>query len=537
MMNNIKTFPFIIILALVIGLAGCQKFLTKEPLGVVTQTNLFKDSVNAIEAVNSIYDASSWDEGPKWGDPHGPYQTHFYEWFIGDAMSDDAAKGSTPSDFSAITDLKTWTANPSNLPLATLWSNCFTGINRANTVINNIDEGTVSDQLKSRLKGEALFFRGYFYFFLVRVFGGVPLFEKTPAPSETQNITRSSIGETYAFIEKDLNSAANLLPEKSGYAAADLGRATKGAALSYLTRVILYQLGTVNGNNHSWQDVYDLTGKIVNSNQYGLFPNYATIWEDEGENGIGSIFEIQFKTSNDAGGPIKSGTTNNVFQNNRSTWGYGFNNPTQNLVNSFEPLDPRLPCTVYKNGDIVLGIFQQIDLATNETGYLNRKAAILKPAQVKAGGQNIRKIRYADILLMRAEAAAHLQKNTEAVDLVNKIRDRARNASKPKGSKLGSLTYEANNPPSGTLPDLSSTLSGQDLLNAIWHERRVEFGEESLRYWDLIRTGRYLDILPPDVKSSCQTHSFTQNTVNPVPLVPIPLNEVQTWKLQQNPGY
>lgn len=532
-MKAIKIGSFIVLGFIFILSQGCRKFLEKEPLGAVSQNNLFNDSVNAIQAVNSIYDAASWDEGPKWGS--GPYTGHMYEWMFGDVMSDDAEKGSTPSDFTPISDLKTWIADPSNGPIGTLWSHCFSGIARANTVINNVDAGTINESLKKRLKGEALFFRGYFYFYLVRTFGGVPLFEKQPQPDE--QASRSSIGATYAFIEKDLKAAADLLPQKNAYSSADLGRATKGAANAYLARAIMYQLGTVNANNHTWQDVYDVTSAIANSGQYSLLSNYAAIQETEGENSAESVFELQFASSTVANGPAKSGTTNNVFQNNRSTWGYGFNNPTQNLVGEFEPNDPRLPLTVYKDGDVVLGILNTINPSGNATGFLSRKVAILRPAEVKSGDQNIRKIRYADVLLMKAEASAKLGKENEAIVLVNQIRQRARNATRPKGSTVGAQTYEPNNLPPGTLPDLAANLSGQDLLNAIWHERRVELGMEALRYWDLIRTGRYLNVLPADVKARCLTHCITQGAVNPVPVLPIPLNEVQTWKLEQNPGY
>ncbi|TGE09554.1 RagB/SusD family nutrient uptake outer membrane protein [Hymenobacter fodinae] len=517
---------------------GCQSFLDKEPLGTTTQDNLFKDPTNAVQAINAVYDVAAWDQGPKWGDPSGEYVPQTYEWMFGDLMTDDSEKGgSSPSDFLPLIELKSWNIPPSNGPVTTLWVHSFTGIARANTVINNIDAGTIDAALKSRLKGEALFLRAYFYFNLVKGFGGVPLFEKTPTPTEAPNATRASIAQTYAFIEKDLKEAATLLPEKSAYAAADLGRATKGAATGYLARAIMYQLGTVNGNNHTWQEVYDLTSTIITSNQYSLLANYAAIHQDIGENSSESLFEIQFGTSNDTYGPISIGTTNNIFQNNRRTFGYGFNNPTQNLVNEFEPNDPRLEVTVIKNNDIVLGILNPVDITQNATGYFNRKAAILAPNAPESGPQNIRKMRYADILLMKAEAAARLNRSAEAVALVNQVRQRARLSTRPPGTRLGTLTYDPANTPAGTLPDLAPGLSGQPLLNAIWHERRVEFGEESLRLWDMIRTGRYMNILPPDVRARAMSHVATETSVNPTPLLPISLNDAQSWKLPQNPGY
>ena len=517
---------------------SCKDFLEKEPLGTTTQDNLFNDPTNAVQAVNAVYDVAAWDQGPKWGDPNGNYVAQTFEWAFGDLMTDDSEKGgSSPSDFLPLIQLKSWNIPPANGLVTTLWVHSFTGIARANTVINNIDAGTIDPALKSRLKGEALFLRAYFYFNLVKGFGGVPLFDKAILPTDAGNVSRATIAQTYAFIEKDLKAAAALLPEKSAYSAADLGRATKGAANGYLARAIMYQLGTVNGNNHTWQEVYDLTSTIINSAQYSLLANYAAIHQNIGENSSESVFEIQFGTDNNTYGPISLGTTNNIFQNNRKTWGYGFNNPTQDLVNEFEANDPRLEVTVIKDNDIVLGILNVVDLTANATGYFNRKAAIIAPNAPEAGPQNIRKIRYADILLMKAEAAAQLNKPTEAIGLVNQVRQRARMSTRPPGTTLGSMSYEPTNIPAGTLPDLAAGLSGQSLLNAIWHERRVEFGEESLRLWDLIRTGRYMGILPADVRARALSHVANETSVNPFPLLPISLNDAQTWKLPQNPGY
>ena len=515
---------------------SCKSFLDKDPLGTTTQGNLFNDATNAVQAINGVYDAASWDQGPKFG--VGDYVGQTYEWMFGDIMTDDAEKGSTPSDFTPLTELKTWTMTSANSPLTTLWVHSFTGVARANTVINNIDAGTIDAALKSRLKGEALFLRAYFYFNLVKSFGGVPLFEQAVLPTDAANVTRASISQTYAFIEKDLKAAAALLPEKSAYASSDLGRATKGAANGYLARVIMYQLGTDNGNKHTWQEVYDLTTTIIGSTQYSLLLNYAAIHQDIGENSSESLFEIQFGTNNDTYGPISIGTTNNLFQNNRKTFGYGFNNPTQNLVDEFEANDPRKEVTIIKNGDVVLGITNQVDFpAENATGYLSRKVAIVVPAAKESGPQNIRKMRYADILLMKAEAAAQLGKPGEAVTLVNQVRQRARASTRPPGTTVGTTSYAPANTPAGTLPDLAAGLSGQALLTAIWHERRVEFAEESLRFWDLVRTGRYMSVLPPAVAARALSHSITSGVVNPIPLLPIELNDVQTWGLPQNPGY
>lgn len=527
------SFPALLIAAFML-LQGCSDFLDKEPLGRETDTNYFSDSTNSILAINAVYDVSSYDEG---SDGLGNYLPHNYEWMWGDVMSDDSEKGSTPSDFLDIQNLKEWRALATNTPVSGVWGNLWIGIYRANWVLKNIEAAPISTSLKNRIAGEAHFFRAYYYFYLVRLFGGMPLFSEPVKTSEYSTTKRSSLPETYAFIEADLNQAITLLPEKSGYAAADLGRATKGAARGYLARAIMYQMGMDNTNNHTWQQVYELTDAVSTSGQYGLTANFAAIFDEISENNIESIFEIQAKESGQTWGPIKTGVTNNVIQNNRATWGWGFNNPTTNLVSAFEANDPRKAMTVYGNGDVLFGVKQTIAYpAENSTGYLNRKAAIVQPAQASASGQNIRRMRYAEVLLMKAEAAARTGNEIVARAAINEIRARARKSTLPLGSTIGGSTYDPTNIPATALPDITSAVTGQALIDAILHERRVELGMESLRLWDQIRTGTYINSLTGDIKTRAQARSIA-GSVNPIPVLPIPLNEVQTWGLQQNPGY
>jgi hypothetical protein len=527
------SFPALLITAFML-LQGCSDFLEKEPLGRETDTNYFSDSTNTLLAINAVYDVSSYDEG---SDGLGNYLPHNYEWMWGDVLSDDAEKGSTPSDFLDIQYLKEWRALPTNTPVVGVWGNLWIGIYRANWVLKNIETAPVSATLKTRVAGEAHFLRAYYYFYLVRLFGGMPLFSEPVKTSEYSTAKRASLPETYAFIEADLQQAITMLPEKNQYSAADLGRATKGAARGYLARAIMYQLGMDNTNNHTWAQVYELTNAISQSGQYGLTPNYAAIFDEVSENNTESIFEIQAKESGQTWGPIKTGVTANVIQNNRATWGWGFNNPTTNLVSAFEPNDPRKAMTVYGNGDVLFGVKQTVAYpAENMTGYLNRKAAIVQPAQASASGQNIRRMRYAEVLLMKAEAAARTGDETTARAAVNEIRARARKSTLPLGSTVGGSTYDPTNIPATALSDITSAVTGQALVNAILHERRVELGMESLRFWDQVRTGTYINSLSGDTKTRAQARSIA-GSVNPIPVLPIPLNEVQTWGLQQNPGY
>ncbi|WNJ21068.1 RagB/SusD family nutrient uptake outer membrane protein [Pontibacter sp. G13] len=512
------------------SITACEGFLDKSPLGVETDQNFFNDPTNAVLAVNSVYDVAAWDEGN--GAPHN------YEFMFGDILSDDAAKGSTPNDFIDLVEMEQWRTTATNGPVTGVWHNMHIGLFRANTVIKNLPEADLPEELKNRLMGEAKFLRGYFSFYLARIFGGIIIMNEPVKPSEFGNLQRSSLAESYAFIAQDFAEAAALLPAKGDYAAEDLGRATQGAAWAYQARVHMFEAG-LGMNGTTWQQVYDLTAKIVASGEYQLLANYAELFEVEGENSIESIFEVQTYETTETWGPIKTGTTGNIFQNNRSTWGWGFNNPTQDLVDAYESGDPRMPCTVYKDGDIVLGEAQVIEYPeANQTGYLNRKAAIESPSTAKAAGQNIRKFRYADLLLMHAEAAYHLGNEAEAIMYVNMVRERALNATKPKGSTEGSMDYASYGAGEldGVLEPLSG-ISGQDLLDAIYQERRVELGMESIRYWDLVRTGRYMDMLPEADRAMAMSHSLTEGLTHPYPVLPIPVSEVESWGIAQNPNY
>ncbi len=554
----------ILIAFILVFFSGCGKeFIDLKQQGKLTDQNYFDDGNNAVMFINACYDAISWDEGIYLG---AEQTNHFYEWLYGDVLSDDSKKGSQPDDYQEVRELEEWRQKSSSGFSKSMWMASYKGLFRINMAILRLPNAQINEQLKERLLGEAYFLRGYTYFYLIRLFGGVPLFTEPVKPSEYKSTKRASIAEVYMQIESDFNNAITRLPEKSEYSAVDLGRATKGAATAFLARAIMYQIGTDNSNNHDWKEVYDLTDAIIKSGEYELYPNYAAISEMDGENCSESIFEIQFADNNESWGTVKAGTTASVFQGNRTMTshpaykaesklkgepeGWGFNTPTIDLVNSYETGDPRRPCTAYGDGEVAHGIFQHVDpIYSGGTGYYNRKARIdpeFVPISMKSSPTNIRKFRYADILLMQAEAAYYMGNEGVAKLRVNEVRERARQSTKPKGSTEGKnsyVAYRADEIPANLLPDITS--SGEQLLQAIWSERRHELGMEAIRYWDLVRTGRYYDALTrkfpdnPEVLASCILHSIPAggNVVNPIPVVPIPVSEATSYGLEQNPGY
>lgn len=535
---------------------GCSDFLEVDPINTQSEANFFNVPENAILAVNGCYDLIGMTEGPG---PDQNWMTHNYEFIWGDICSDDAEKGSQPSDLQDMQDLANWNAKSENGVTNALWIKIYDGLSRCNTALAQLENSTLESSLRTRLMGEVYFIRGYWYFYASRIFGGVLVFTENVTPSDFGQIERASLHQTYLQVEADFKAAIENLPERSEYSGAEMGRATKGAARHYLARLYMYMIGTDAENTEiGWQQVYDQTEAIIQSDEYSLVSNYATIFEPEGENNSESIFELQMLEGSEEDAPEKTGSNFNQFQANRKDWGWGFNNPTVDLFEAFEEEDPRLSCTVYGptyNGGIMGGQSWDYDLTEQMTPYLNRKAALMpgeRPSITKSSSYNVRKARYAETLLNHAEAAYHLAKEGEARNMVNLIRERARNSTFARGFIEGSLDYT----PTGfvnNLPDVSA--SGESLLDAIYHERRVELGMEALRYFDLVRTGRYLDTLAKikanfkdsegnnliyasvNLEANVREHSLAGPNGNIVPVAPIPLSEVADWGIEQNPGY
>ena len=554
-MNKI-TYNILITALLAIFLSGCKDFLDIKPQGSENSDNFFLQKENAIRAVNGIYDQLQLDEG---AGPDGQWMSHHHDFYIGDILSDDSEKGSNDADYPEFRHLVMWDLKSTEGISSSFWIHGFWGVSRANYVLDNLPTVTWDAKLRDRLSGEALFLRGYFYWYLVRIYGGVPLFTNSVSPSDFSKTKRASANAVYTQISKDLMQAIELLPEKSEYPVADMGRATKGAARALLARINMYQIGTDKENTTTtWKQVYDLTSDIIKSGEYRLLPNYAKLLETENKNSDEAIFEVQFGAGSSDLAPASIGTNFYNFQGNRKDdSGWGFNNPTIDLVNSYNTSDPRLSCVIYGptfNNGILYGQKKKYDRAQQGTDWLSRKAALpVKPTLAKASNRNIKIIRYADVLLMNAEAAYNLGKEPEARTNVNLIRLRARNSSYCMGYAENKMDYNAA-PASVNLPDITST--GIQLQNDIWNERRLELAMEQLRFYDLVRTGRYFDAMDAEkdkkradgqpyaslfryvnIKANALSKSIDGPKGNKVPLLPIPQSEAQAWGMTQNPGY
>ncbi len=380
-----------------------------------------------------------------------------FSWIgLSSIASDDADKGSSPGDTGSDKDvMDALTYNPSSPSTSEVFAGNYEGINRCNQALSIIPQLDQADPaLRTRLLGEAKFLRAFMYFTLVKTYGGVPIVDHLPNPSSDEDrvmqLTRKSAAEVYAFIEADLNDAIAALPNKATYAASEKGRASKGAAYALLAKVNLYQ--------EKWQKVIDNCNLVSG---HSIVSDYASMFKLEGENDAESIFEIQGTGSVPAKGI--SGYSATQGARGAGGWGWGFNTPSQSLVNAYESGDVRKNATIIFAGTTLYD--GRVVPLTVENPRYNYKAYSSAFTDGWETDVNIKYLRYAEVLLMKAEALNELGQTSDAIPLLNQIRTRAGLAN-------------------------TTAASQADVRTAIWKERRVEMAMEHDRFFDLVRTGQ-----------------------------------------------
>lgn len=483
-------------LVLLLAAPGCRKdFLERQPLGQLTYDTFFETEEQAVEAVNAVY-----------------HQFRSFDCvglnYIGvtDIISDDSDKGSTPNDAPPLLDVDNFTFDANNNNFLAVWTGYYRAIARANLAIIRIPDVDMDAELRDRLVGEARFLRAYSYLLLVQWFGDLPIITQPLGADEYYNQPRKSKAEVYALIESDLLAAIDALPTKSGYASKDLGRATQGAAKGILAKLYMVRGDFPNAEKYCRE--------IVESNQYSLLPRYEDNFLPIGENGAESIFEITAAALNPVDGVTGPGATPyNMVQGVRGVpnLGWGFNRPSDNLFAAYENFDARKSATILQPGDLLPdGSAEVQDNPEMFNERFNRKAWVPTHTGLQDNGPgNIRILRYADILLLYAEALNENNKAGEALTYVNQVRKRARGA----------------NPIA--LPDINIT--DQSLLRErIYKERRVELAMEQHRWFDLARWGRAESVMlavgKPFINGKHE-------------LLPIPQSEVDLSGILQNPMY
>jgi starch-binding outer membrane protein, SusD/RagB family len=496
------------LLITVMTMLSCsQDFLDRKPKGQLTYDTFFETSDHAVWATNAIYQQyRSWEMCA-------------FPWIgITDIISDDSDKGSTPTDALYMQELDDFTFNATNTAISGAWQGHYHAIFRANLAIDNIPGIDMDPALRDRLIGEAKFLRAYAYLRLVQWFGDIPLVEHILTDDQYYNQARVPKEQVYDFIEHDLLDAINVLPEKSQYASADLGRVTKGAARGMLAKLYMVK--------HDFARAAEQCEAIITSGEYSLLPRYGdnflprgtyvngTETIQIGENGAESVFEI---TAVAAPASIvgPGATPFNMVQGVRGVpnLGWGFNRPSDDLITEYEPGDPRRQATIIFVGEVLPDgstIVQDNPEIVNER--FNQKAWVPAHAGLQDNGPgNIRILRYSDILLLAAEAYNEIGDATKALGYLNMVRARAR----------GTNNF--------ILKDVTITDKDQ-LREKIYHERRVELAMEQQRWFDLARWGRIADKMAPLKPDFVAPKNL---------LLPLPQSEIDLTNkiLSQNVGY
>ncbi|MEO6760722.1 MAG: RagB/SusD family nutrient uptake outer membrane protein, partial [Saprospiraceae bacterium] len=308
-----------------LAVAGCQKdFLDRKPQGDLTYDTFFENADQAVLATNAVYQV------------YREFNTIALPYIgLTDIISDDADKGSTPTDGYYLVEVDDLSFNATNIAMSAVWKSRFVDIARANLAIQRIPDVPMEETLKNRLVGECKFLRAFSYFQLVQWFGDLPIITRPLDGDEYYAQDRRPKTEVYAQIEQDLLDAIATLPEKSQYSSKDLGRATKGAAKGILAKLYMVE------KNFPKAEQYCL--EIINSGEYDLLPKYSDNFLRVGENGKESMFEINAAAlpTQNAAGP--GATPYNMVQGVRGipNLGWGFNRPSDNLIQAFENGDPR----------------------------------------------------------------------------------------------------------------------------------------------------------------------------------------------------
>jgi hypothetical protein len=485
--NKTKTIKLLFLLIFSSTLFfGCGKKFLEEKPRTVSLADLMNSPDGGLRMVAAIYN-KLYDFGE-----------YSFSWIgVSSITSDDADKGSDIGDTGADKDqLDNWTFTPSSISFAELWLNNYEGIGRATYALKYLPDMNEPD--KERLMGEAEMLRANFYWNLVRIFGGVPIIDNIlSSEAEIESATtRATKEKVYAFIEKDAQDAITKLP--ATIPAAENGRVTKYAAEALLAKVYLYE--------KKWAQSKAMCDDIIASNQYALDADYAQIWKESGEFSKESIWEVN-----------AIGT-----QPNLGIWeyflvqaprganglGWGFNTPSENLVNAYEPGDVREAATIMFSGETLWDGYVVSPQATNPR--YNYKSYVSKTKETYDGddvqtNKNLRLFRFGEILLIKAEVENELGNIDIAKQALDSVRHRA-----------GLLSTTAGNQ--------------NDLREAIYKERRVEMAFEHDRMFDLQRTGRAGIVL----RALGKPYVDGVNDVFPIPQIEINLSN---GKLTQNPGY
>ncbi len=488
-MKHTATKILLPVLLLLMFISCGKKFLNEPPRGATINDLLNNPQDGAQRIIGAVYNRL-YD-----------WETHSFSWIgITSITSDDADKGSSAGDGGGDKiELDGWQISPTNISFNEVWEGNFEGIGRACYAIKFINEMSLPPGDKDRYIGEAKFLRAYFYWNLIRVYGGVPKIDRvltSQADIEAASI-RASAAEIYAFIESDLTEAAVKLPVV--ISVNERGRVSKAAAQALLAKVYLYQ--------SKWAQSKSMCDAIIGSGQFSLLNNYAMIWREAGEFSSESIWEVNAIADNPPKGIQQYTEVQGMRGSGAGDFGWGFNVPSQDLVNAYEPGDLRKAATILVPGSTLWDGFVTSNTLPNP--YYSYKAYVSRTAESYfdrgQSNKNLRVCRYGEILLIKAEVENELNDTTASKIALNQLRQRA-----------------------GLAP--VNAISQASMRDKVYKERRVEMAFEHDRMFDLRRTGRAATVL----QALGKPYISPKHNLFPIPQRQIDLSGN---RIMQNPGY
>ena len=499
-----RLLTYLLCFAGLILFSSCDNVLDVEPKGQQLESNYYQTPEQAYSALIAAYNPIAWQTG-------GPDNTYISVLGPLNSAADEAfAGGGGPNDTTPWQVWDTYDLSGAVGPQAGYWSRSYTGINRVNLLLQKIDGVQGLDAAtKARYIAEAKFLRGYYYFWLVRLFRNVPLITSPLNTSEIYQQQQAPPDSIYTQIENDLTAAipdlpAAPLPSDEG------GRATKGAAQVFLAKSLMWEVGS--GQNQSqMQRAADLLQQVNTSSAYSLLDNYPDIFSPDNKFHSESIFEITHSDAQQAGWGNFGNIRGNVYVQMigprsyggpKYNAGWGFNPITLKLVDAMEG-DPRYQYTIANIDSLVDATSASYQAGYKNTGYFIEKFAPLQKYTAANGvvalnyPYNYIEVRLAGTYLLEAEALVRAGGDMGRAELLlNEVRGRV------------------------GLSPVSPTLEN------IYHEMRLELATEGHRWFNLVRTGRAAEVLA-DEGFEAGTHE----------VLPIPLESLNNSQLEQNPNY
>ena len=496
----------LLLIALVLMISGCDGFLGVEPRTFTSTTNFYKNQDQIEQAVNGVY---------------AELQTLYHVgggtdfWAVTEMRSDNTTYQFNPADRGEfqMEAIDEFLVNDDNSDLEAIWSAIYSGIQQTNTILSRIDQATFTDEdLRAQLEGEAKFMRAFYYFHLVRLWGGVPLvLEEVNSPDLAFSEGRASESAVYEQILSDAQEASEFLP--SSYSSSNVGRATKGAAHMLLAKVHM--------TRENYGDAATELEAVMDQG-YSLIPDYADVFDPANKNNQESIFEIQFEPGVANGAEASAWIYRFAPFNSEGDVVFGFpdlafnfagyNIPTFDMVRAYEDGDERKEASIafYENPDN-----RQYDVAIGDSIPFIAKYYHEFSTQGQTA-ENWPVYRYADALLMYAEALNEQGQTGQAHTYLNQVRERA--GLEPLGG-----------------------LSQQEFREAVHHEQRVELAFENHRWYQLKRTDRALEVMSAHGEEMVEQYERLTPIAYDIAeyklLYPIPFREVRLNNLEQNPGW